>query len=555
MADEVKFHIMLLPRDDYWGWVNSCRDYAVRYGVSLTPLPDNALRFNRPRQIITIVRAPAAYPAQGDIGQWFVAQEPEIPMDIIDVQTPDQLRQVLQSRIDSNQRFGGSQPQPAGSAQIDTRFRLLWPVDSPVKTQEFGVNPDIYRRFGLPAHEGIDFRAPLNSNIYVGADGEVYLVNDGRDGNAYGIHVRVRHDGGYRTIYAHLNRALVRTGQQVKAGEVIGLADSTGNSTGHHLHLTLKKDGATAAGETSYPGDIIDPTPFLVMPTDFQLRALPPGVWPHDHCLVGLHGRVGGPMGDADWQQVGAARVEALKLLSTSSPDDVDRARQINPDIFLIVGLLGALGARPAISAEFASLIETRMRLFYDRGVRYFEIHNEPNLTPEGSGTSWRDGHEFGEWFLEVMGFLRPRFPEAKLGWPGLSPGPTVAGMRMDQTMFLESAEHLVAQADWIGCHCHWEDESQMLSEIGGLSYRYYRQQWPDKLLLITEFSNTSSTVDISIKAGQYLKYYRHLNRVPGVGAAFAFAVSATAGYSAEVWRDEQGRSTPVAGVIGGRTF
>jgi hypothetical protein len=352
-----------------------------------------------------------------------------------------------------------------------------------------------------------------------------------------------------------LNRALVRTGQQVEARDVIGLADSTGNSTGHHLHLTLKKDGATAAGETTYPGDIIDPTPFLVMRSDFQLKALPPGVWPYDHCLVGLHGRVGGPMEEVDWQQVKTARGEALKLHSSAPSEDVDRARQVNPDMFLMVRLAGDFSGGPVTSADFARLVETRMRLFYDRGVRYFEIHNEPNLTPEGSGTSWRDGREFGEWFLEVVGYLRPRFKEAKLGWPGLSPGPAVTGMRVDQATFLESAGHLVAQADWIGCHCHWEDENQMLSENGGLNYRSYRQQWPDKLLLITEFSNTSPTVDTSFKAAQYLKYYRHLSRVSGVGAAFAFVVSALIGYSAEVWRDEQGRSTPVAGVIGGRTF
>jgi len=75
--------------------------------------------------------------------------------------------------------------------------------------------------------------------------------------------VRVRHDGGYESIYAHLMQATVSVGQPVKAGQLIGLADNTGNSFGAHLHFTVKKQGASQAGETDFPWDIIDPTPYL----------------------------------------------------------------------------------------------------------------------------------------------------------------------------------------------------------------------------------------------------------------------------------------------------
>lgn len=60
-------------------------------------------------------------------------------------------------------------------------------------------------------------------------------------GHNYGIHVRVQHAAGYETIYAHLQTTLVKPGQPVTAGQVLGLADSTGNSRGNHLHLTLKR--------------------------------------------------------------------------------------------------------------------------------------------------------------------------------------------------------------------------------------------------------------------------------------------------------------------------
>lgn len=149
-------------------------------------------------------------------------------------------------------------------------FRLRWPTEYNIITQSFGANPQNYRPWGLPGHEGIDFAAPLNSKIFACADGvisEVRLEGHLPASEApYGNQVRIRHehaDGTFITVYAHLVSVSVTVGQVVKRGDVIGLADSTGNSSGHHLHLTLKKVGATRAGETGYPNDIIDPTPYL----------------------------------------------------------------------------------------------------------------------------------------------------------------------------------------------------------------------------------------------------------------------------------------------------
>jgi murein DD-endopeptidase MepM/ murein hydrolase activator NlpD len=145
----------------------------------------------------------------------------------------------------------------------EREFSLVWPTDYRVTTQPFGVNEAFYSKYGLPGHEGLDIRAPLNSNIYACADGKVDRI--GRDTkHPYGLHVGIDHGNGYKTIYAHFNEILVELEQEVKAKQIIGKADSTGNSSGHHLHLTLKKKGATARGETIFPNDIIDPTPYFI---------------------------------------------------------------------------------------------------------------------------------------------------------------------------------------------------------------------------------------------------------------------------------------------------
>jgi predicted flap endonuclease-1-like 5' DNA nuclease len=147
-------------------------------------------------------------------------------------------------------------------------FRIRWPTEYGTITQRFGENPGFYSKFGLPGHEGVDFRAPEGSEIYAAADG---LVTDVRlDGfsdpllKPYGNQVRIQHDGGYLTIYAHLSHVVVMRGEVVKAGQLIALAGNTGNSLSAHLHLSLKRQGATRNGETGYPHDLVDPEPYLL---------------------------------------------------------------------------------------------------------------------------------------------------------------------------------------------------------------------------------------------------------------------------------------------------
>ena len=144
----------------------------------------------------------------------------------------------------------------------DSDFKFeVWPTEYRVITQQFGVNPHNYAQFGLPGHDGIDIRARTGTKIYCVAPGEVSMADNDPRGSAYGIHVRVSHQEGYLTIYAHLQKTVVHEGQRVEAGTLLGLADSTGNSTGSHLHLGLRKDGSNYK---NWPYDIVDPTPFIL---------------------------------------------------------------------------------------------------------------------------------------------------------------------------------------------------------------------------------------------------------------------------------------------------
>jgi len=116
------------------------------------------------------------------------------------------------------------------------------PIGVPVRgelTSGFGyrVSPFSHRS---SFHEGIDIALKRGTRIRVPGDGVV--VKSEYDG-AYGWVVDIAHAGKISTRYAHLTRAIVRSGQRVRRGQVIALSGSTGRSTGPHLHYEVRVNG------------------------------------------------------------------------------------------------------------------------------------------------------------------------------------------------------------------------------------------------------------------------------------------------------------------------
>ncbi|HFQ92800.1 MAG TPA: M23 family metallopeptidase, partial [Anaerolineae bacterium] len=136
-----------------------------------------------------------------------------------------------------------------------------WPTEFLSINQHFGANPQNYAQFGLPGHDGVDIMAPTGSKIFAVADGLVQMTLNDPNQHNYGIHIRINHQDDYQTIYAHLQKTMARPGQQVEAGQLIGLADDTGNSFGSHLHLALKRKNHKYK---NWPFHFFDPTPFLL---------------------------------------------------------------------------------------------------------------------------------------------------------------------------------------------------------------------------------------------------------------------------------------------------
>jgi len=130
---------------------------------------------------------------------------------------------------------------------------LLYRADkylTAIKNLPFGrpVQASISSRFGKRIdpvngkagfHTGIDFRADRGDKVHATADG---VVKKAFKNGGYGNFVLLDHGNGYTTSFAHLDRILVKKGERVERGQVIGLVGNTGRSTGTHLHYEICLD-------------------------------------------------------------------------------------------------------------------------------------------------------------------------------------------------------------------------------------------------------------------------------------------------------------------------
>jgi murein DD-endopeptidase MepM/ murein hydrolase activator NlpD len=108
-------------------------------------------------------------------------------------------------------------------------------------------------------HSGIDFSATEGSRVQSTGDGIVAF--SGYD-KGYGQKIIINHGYGYKTIYGHLSKALVRQGQRIKRGDIIALSGNTGVSTGPHLHYEVRKDNIIV-NPTAYFFDEANPDKFI----------------------------------------------------------------------------------------------------------------------------------------------------------------------------------------------------------------------------------------------------------------------------------------------------
>ena len=125
-----------------------------------------------------------------------------------------------------------------------------YPLSETAVTSGFGMRNHPVTE-GTRLHGGVDMRARPGTPVLATADGVVEWAGPNPD-SGFGTMIKLVHNYGFTTLYAHLDEADVRVGQYVREGEPIGKAGNTGRSTAPHLHY-----------EVRYLGRRLDPRPFL----------------------------------------------------------------------------------------------------------------------------------------------------------------------------------------------------------------------------------------------------------------------------------------------------
>lgn len=117
------------------------------------------------------------------------------------------------------------------SFRVDLRGFAM-PTTNTKITDIFGYRPRRRR-----VHNGIDIKVYVGDTIRSAFDGKVRIVKNQGRRCGYGKYILIRHNNGIETLYGHLSKWLVTEGQNVKAGQPIGLGGNTGRSSGSHLHF------------------------------------------------------------------------------------------------------------------------------------------------------------------------------------------------------------------------------------------------------------------------------------------------------------------------------
>ncbi len=347
-AVEKVSHALVLPDQNFLEWYKAAEAYTQhfeRVAVVHSPAGNDRNRYRN----ITAVEAPRVWLNDNALEHIRRVYRSVVRVDTIAVSTPSQLKQVLQHRIQTHDRYG----EQIHDGHLDDRFVLNWPVDALPAHIVIPFNADLENG---RKHEGVSIYAPAGTVVRAPASGTVALVAREPTALGYGQYVQIsviQPGVSYLITLTHLNDIRVKPGQTVTAGEPFAVSGSAA------VKLVVQAPGKGLSGY--YLPHVINPTDLIywntlrLRPTDDGLRVRKrPGTGYEiitkanatDNLeTLEMHGRTLAKVGrDGEWLNVrtpnGKSGYSAAWFLNAVAPELVDSARLtgINLDILHPLG-------------------------------------------------------------------------------------------------------------------------------------------------------------------------------------------------------------------------
>ncbi len=241
-------HALVLPDADFFDWLKATENYEnafERLVIVRSPAGNDLNRYRN----VTAVQTPNVWLNDDALAHIRRIYPSVVRVDIIQAETPAQLKDALQVRVRNSDRYG---EQTNSDNHLHDRFVLGWPSDSlPASIQvAFNANlPDGSK------NEGLEIYAQRRGTIRAAVGGTVSSVVTQPTALGYGQYVQIHtpfQDTAYLVTYARLDAITVRSGDAVTEGEVIGVAAD------QDIKLVVQQPGKGLAGY-KLP-DVIDPT-------------------------------------------------------------------------------------------------------------------------------------------------------------------------------------------------------------------------------------------------------------------------------------------------------
>lgn len=268
----------------------------------------------------------------------------------------------------------------------------------------------------------------------------------------------------------------------------------------------------------------------------------PPQIYPVN---FGLHASADpGDLSSAEIAMFKQVHPEVIKVLSAHSGTSIAQLSANHPNAVFVVRAFLDFGGRNVSPRNFFDWtkddVARALNALVGRSV-IIELHNEPNLYTEGTGSTWGNGAGFNNWLLQVISLYRTQFQGVRLMYPGLSPGEPVPQIRLPWYQFFVDSSAAANACDYVGAHTYWNtipySPYTMDAAIAELTHLLSATSKP---VIVTEASNNKAG-NPADKGQQYITFWNRLKSFSKVkGVTYFVASASNPAYANEVWLGTQ---------------